>query len=415
MENLEDILNSIKNLEEKHKDQILFLSFAGSEIRDLEELITFGRDLLQEYDPKFYLLDDNEFKDFNQKEELSKKLLISDKSKSYFPITGNNNIHREISYPPNPYNLLGILEVGKENIKDNESLFLGHYSRRFGNILHKLILEQKYLEKDFFMNEINHLFQHDIANSLTGIVLFNKIINQRMSKIVDSSEKEVILDYARMISDNGERINELLGLVTLTNKSKYEINEKTPYYIKGKMINQISGIIGKRHYEPGIVFSLDKTLSDAKISMNRALFSSSIENLLGNSLKYTTDKGRIIMNVRLEGDYLVYENVNDVAEVLDLDKINSLKIKGNRLGLTDIPQVNHGLSQGFGLYMINRFIKLYDGSLDFESGNNFDPGNILSDQNELFHFGKLEDIITMDKYYLSRIKIPVKEIGLELK
>jgi len=107
-----------------------------------------------------------------------------------------------------------------------------------------------------------------------------------------------------------------------------------------------------------VVIRRQSSFSHEHVLVHRAWFEAIFDNLLGNSVKYSSEGGRIDISIlRREGFYFIHVS-NPVDHPPAPERLNRLFEKGYRGEDTGFSIQTIGANQGLGLYFINRIITL---------------------------------------------------------
>jgi signal transduction histidine kinase len=100
------------------------------------------------------------------------------------------------------------------------------------------------------------------------------------------------------------------------------------------------------------------------VQVHRAWFEALFDNLLGNAIKYSSDRGRIDFSILKEGGCYVIHVSNPVDNPPSPERLNRLFEKGYRGLETGFNIQAIGANQGLGLYFVNRIVNLgYNGEV----------------------------------------------------
>lgn len=183
---------------------------------------------------------------------------------------------------------------------------------------------------------------HDIRTPLTKLSWgLEDIKNSENSKEIDKMNKE-ILKISRLIEDlNLTKSLETLGTNNFT--------EKDPIYTIRKLL------VTKLNENPSkeIVFT-NKLNRNAKIKMDEHLFYRMLENILENSIKYSTEK-----------TFITYEILNHKLIISIRDEIGVIpKNVIRRLHEENLSEVK---THGMGLFISKQICKLHCGKMEIKN------------------------------------------------
>lgn len=157
----------------------------------------------------------------------------------------------------------------------------------------KIRLEQE--KEDFFL-----MLSHDMKNPMSAVI--GSIDIMREGRLGSVNDEQV--DYLQSAIDS---CNEVVTMIdNLLDIRRFEagrmqlsIRPCNPVEICRKVVNQLA----RAAERDGVILSLDVSDSPPDVSADRNALTRVLGNLIGNSLKFTPDGGRIIVTCRsLKGD-----------------------------------------------------------------------------------------------------------------
>lgn len=258
-------------------------------------------------------------------------------------------------------------------------------------------------EKTEFLSRVSH----EIRTPLNGIIGMNQIAKENL----DAKNYEVLDDTLDKISFSS---NYLLSIVeNVLNMSRLEsgkIDTANKPFSMNQLLNEISVVISPQIKKKKFDYHVVKNFDELYILSDQTKLTQIIINLLGNSIKYTNENGKIILTVLAK-------------EVLDNKVELTIIVKDNGIGMSEefakhmfepFSQENRikGVpSTGLGLAITKSLISLLNGKIDVKSKENEGTTSTL-----IFVFDKVEDeevkIVELNDYDLidySKFRVLVAE------
>jgi len=246
-------------------------------------------------------------------------------------------------------------------------------------IKEKEVLEEQLNQSEFLagLGTITSGIAHDIKNTLTAIKGLQKTILRTLSKldekdksrdiskkIISPEDVNVITDRVLMSIECVDKINQLV------NELAYNIIEKKPV--------DISRIIEKVITELVIEFNLDNIRITGKMKPDIKIMARTIDlqqifyNILKNSVEAIGDrKGKIEINV--------YERKkNIIIEIIDNGKGIAKDILPNIFSPFYTTKDGKLQMRGFGLSLVSRKVKSYNGIINIHSSIGNSPNTNLT-------------------------------------
>ncbi|MCR5786382.1 MAG: response regulator [Acholeplasmatales bacterium] len=258
-------------------------------------------------------------------------------------------------------------------------------------------------EKTEFLSRVSH----EIRTPLNGIIGMNQIAKERL----DDKDYAALDDTLDKISFSS---NYLLSIVeNVLNMSRLEagkVNPDNKPFSLNLLLNEISVVVSPQIKKKNFDYHVVKNFDELYIKADQTKLTQIIINILGNSIKYTEENGKIILTV------LAKDLIDNKVEL-------TISIKDNGIGMSEeftkhmfepFSQENKikGVpSTGLGLAITKSLITLLNGKINVESKENEGTNTTLT-----FVFDKVEDeainIIELNDYDLvdySKYKVLVAE------
>ncbi len=219
-------------------------------------------------------------------------------------------------------------------------LFLGLYFIR-RSILKELALAH---EKKNFSLSVTHELKTPIASSKLFV---ETLINRDLPK---EKEKEIL----KKIYSDQNRLQQLVEDILLASKVD-ETNLKlhlTPTNIKSFIEQTVFNMVGDNPIQINIA-------SDLVMYVDEFYFSSVIQNLQSNAVKYSERETPIIWEAQPKGNKIQLRIKDEGKGIKDAEKINVFKLfyrSGNE-------ETRRTKGTGIGLYLVAKIVKLHKGKI----------------------------------------------------
>ena len=206
--------------------------------------------------------------------------------------------------------------------------------------------------------ELLRIVSHDLKNPISAIQGFVEILME------DGELNEQDKDIVTMVGEAAERTSDLI--TQLLNFSRFEGGNfnivKTEIRVKDevdKIIDRLQTLARKKKQ----TIIKDYKINGNTILADKVLFSQIIENLITNSIKYSS-LGKEIIVMLEESENRVVIKIKDFGQGFsEKDKLNLYK---PFVKLSSSPTGGE-LSSGLGLAIVKKFVELNDGTIDLES------------------------------------------------
>jgi signal transduction histidine kinase len=220
-------------------------------------------------------------------------------------------------------------------------------TRSFDNM--RKALKEEYARRARFLMGVSHDLKTPLA-----------LIQGYVEAIMDgfASDPEAQKKYLGIVRDKTQSLEGMIA--ELIEFVKMETGEWRMTFHDVPVAAFLSGI-GKRYSEDALILKRDFRFTmdlpaGLSVAMDESLVGRALENLLGNSIRYTTEGGRIGITAVLEGDEIVL-SISDTGIGIPQDEIgkifdpfyrgtNSRREQGFGLGLTTVKSIieSHGWS-----------------------------------------------------------------------
>lgn len=194
---------------------------------------------------------------------------------------------------------------------------------------------------------------HEIRTPLNAIIGFSELL-------IATENKEEQSHYVSIIRDNNENLLELISNIFLLSSLDSEISPLIPEIIELKSFcnDLISSF--KCKIKPNIDLSLDFTVEEVSIIMDKIKLHQVLSNLLSNAIKFT-NRGSIKIGYKILSGRSIEFFVQDTGIGISLEhqkrifdrfyKVNAFT-QGGGIGLTICKSITEQLGGNIGVYSI---------------------------------------------------------------
>jgi PAS domain S-box-containing protein len=213
------------------------------------------------------------------------------------------------------------------------------------------------------LNKSNKNLIYSVAHDLKGPFLnFQSLLSLNNLCLLTKEEGEKIIN--QLIRDSNyslKLLEELLMAGRMENpnyvllKKKVNLNK----FLK-KLIRQFDEQAKNRHLK----IKSDFQENIPFIEINEDKFNRAIRNLLSNALKFTPEKGQILIKTKLKSNNIVLISIIDSG--IGIPKENQ-KYIFDRFTKYSNPGLNGEKSSGLGLWIVKRIIELHEGEISVKS------------------------------------------------
>ncbi|MEW6456804.1 MAG: ATP-binding protein [Acidobacteriota bacterium] len=227
----------------------------------------------------------------------------------------------------------------------------------------EVILERLEKEK---LEEINRLksefvstVSHELRSPMTSIRGFAEML--QIGKKIDKEKRDEYLD---IIIEESERLSRLIE--NILDISKIEEGVKKYYFDKLNLKDLIERTLSSMEFQfKKSGFKINKNISEKipLINGDCDALTQVLINLLNNSIKYSSDRKEITVNLKENKDYLIVE-IEDKGIGIPEDKLDKIFDKYYRIEDEEFKKVK-GL--GLGLSVVRHIIEAHNGDIKVES------------------------------------------------
>lgn len=225
---------------------------------------------------------------------------------------------------------------------------LGHLATQFQKMANRLA-ENDQIKKDF-INNVSHDFQSPLLN-IQGYA--------NVLKDADNTEEERV-QYLEIIEQETKRLSALtkqLLLLSSLDQKNLPVQKKT--YSLDKQLKE--RLFSKRWKLDDKQMELVYELESVEVFADEQLLEQVWDNLLSNAIRYSEDKGKIIVTCSREDNYIIV-SVKDYGIGIPEQALEKVKERFYRVDPSRSSQ-----SSGLGLAIVTEIVKRHAGQFIIES------------------------------------------------
>lgn len=233
---------------------------------------------------------------------------------------------------------------------------------RAKQLLIKKILDDTIKENEIIKTKFISTISHELRTPLNIILNTTKLLNYKIN--AENLNSEYIKEKLSYIDRNSYRLLRLVNNIIDLNRidSKTLIPSLKIYNII-EIIEDIISLTMKFAEYKLIDMIFDTSDEEILLSIDKALISRIILNLLSNSIKFSNKGGTIFVNIKKLTSSVIIE-ITDTGKGIPKDKISQIFDKFYQVDAL-LTRENEGC--GLGLFVVKEFVKLQNGSIDISS------------------------------------------------
>jgi signal transduction histidine kinase len=215
------------------------------------------------------------------------------------------------------------------------------------------------LKTQFFIN-----LSHELKTPINVIFASVQLISQ-INAVTEVDESIARIDkHTKMVKQNCYRLTRLVNnLIDITRYDSGFLNIKLNIYNIVQIIEDITMSIVKYAEFKGIEVIFDTDIEEKNIVCDPDIIERIMLNLFSNSLKFTNQKGRIMVNI-YNKDEGVLITVKDTGIGIPQDKLN---IIFERFRQVDDSLNRNNEGSGIGLSLVKALVESHQGTISVES------------------------------------------------
>lgn len=284
----------------------------------------------------------------------------------------NSIINEKINFAKNEINSAryGNFQINLNEKEDITGLYKSLNSL-FESIYDRDLVINEYREKEKENYNLKEEFVAALTHDLKVPIIaqdktYDLFLQNKFGEL-NETQKDVILKLQESNSELKEMVDSMLETYRTDNK-EIELNVEQNINVEEFILNCIEGF--KNVIEPlGKKIEFHLNCPSFTAAFDRFLIKRVLNNLIMNSIKYSTKSDRIDIHLNKIADNFSID-VIDYGEGIDEDNIKKIFNK-----YYSITNKTTRISTGLGLYLANKIIKKHKGSIEVESKK--DEGSIF--------------------------------------
>lgn len=207
---------------------------------------------------------------------------------------------------------------------------------------------------EMFRNDFTSNFSHEFKTPIISIRGFAKQL------CANDLEEEKRKEYAKIIVDESDRLVSMSANVLLITKYENQniVTNKTTYRLDDQL-RKCMLLFEESWNKKNININMD--LEEITYSQNRELIGHIWKNIIGNSVKFTPENGKITVSCK-KNEEKIFVTVEDTG--IGMDEETQLHIF-EKFYKGDLS--HHGSGNGLGLPIVNRITKMAGGTVNVNS------------------------------------------------
>jgi two-component system cell cycle sensor histidine kinase PleC len=280
--------------------------------------------------------------------------------------TGGSEIDSYMMFSLVPFSALILFLCRMEHLKLRDSLEVSFRSER---LAHELVrardeaLRQRYdaqaasQAKSAFLANMSH----ELRTPLNAVIGFSDMIRSEYLGPVGSQR---YIDYARDIHDSGQHLLALINDILDISKIEAGRLEIDPALVDAQeMIDSVVRLTRVRALEKGHALETEVEAGCPKVFADARALKQILVNLIGNSIKFTPDRGKITVVARRAGSDVEF-TVTDTGRGIPEEHLARI--------FEPFEQIDNRYDRmeggtGLGLALVKGLVELHKGHFDIES------------------------------------------------
>lgn len=239
------------------------------------------------------------------------------------------------------------------------------YIRQASDFIHRCTTEEalreseaSLREQDRLKNEFIALLGHELRNPLAPIYSSSELLARNLDGNLQA--REAIAVIQRQTKQLTRMVDDLLDLARITQgiiSLQRETVELSSVVTQG--IEMVQPLLLEKHHQLSVV----SNLRPLYVSGDTARLAQCISNLLTNAAKYTEPGGRIRVETRAEGPFIIIEIEDNGCGISDtlMPRIFDLFVQGDQT----LVRAQGGL--GIGLPVVKQLVEMHGGTVSARS------------------------------------------------
>lgn len=256
--------------------------------------------------------------------------------------------------------LFGFIILTMYRFRKSLSLTLKEKTQQLEVANKKLIFSESNLKnmnkaKDKFFS----IIAHDLKNPFNALLGFSETLNQNYKEL----SREQTLTYIEIIDKSAKNLYRLLENLLDWSKSQTGNMQFNPEKLEIREVTDLE-IAGMASYAARKEISIDSDISPHLIAYaDKNITSTIIRNLINNAIKFTHNKGSIIISAK-ENHGFIEISVTDTG--IGIDETEKMKLFNPDYNITSVG-TNDEKGTGLGLLLCKEFVEKSGGTIRVES------------------------------------------------
>lgn len=214
------------------------------------------------------------------------------------------------------------------------------------------------------------IIAHDIKNPFSAIMGFSALLEENYREWNDEMKMEVI----NLVHVSTKNLYQLLENLLQWSRSQRGTIEFKPQRIELKeLIHNVTGLMNGTAEAKNIDLEIMLAENAVAVNADRQMLDTILRNLIGNSVKFTNNGGKVQVISEAINDFVKIHVVDNGVGMNDDVKKNLFRIDTN----FTLPGTDNEIGTGLGLILVKEFVEKHGGTIDVES----EPG-----KGSRFHF-----------------------------
>lgn len=365
------IFESLRKIIEFDQGYVFFLNPDNINLRYI-----FGKDRRYKIGYEFNIGNEIKrdlFSDLNMiltpKHELIKLLDIDAKSFLIIKLVIKNTVYGFALLCKNQPNYYGEqdIEISKTigsvisyKIKDIElsEIFKVQLKALKDNVIQIKDQNKKILEADKIKTEFLANISHELKTPLTSIIGFSEMLSTQFYGTLNDKQ----LEYVHDIHISGIH---LLGMINeILDISKLEANAMTIHQTEFQILQAVNDVVNTvKPLADKKNILIEKNVVDDNVFADFQKIRQILYNLLSNSIKFTPEKGKIVVNVRFEANNFIIEVQDNGIGIAPKDQKRIFE----KFVQLENAYTKKESSTGLGLTITKELVELHNGEISIQS------------------------------------------------
>jgi PAS domain S-box-containing protein len=164
-----------------------------------------------------------------------------------------------------------------------------------------------YREIDELKSRMMRMASHDLNNPLSTAVGFFQLLVTDLEHLLDDEQRQMVKSIQSSHNRMGRMLEELLNLEQYENDEPLQLEPLQIDCLIDEVIEAFTFQIQDKQHK--IIFEHPQTSID--VQAERVQLEHALSNYISNAIKYTPEQGKIVIQVFLDGDHVVFETTDN--------------------------------------------------------------------------------------------------------